>query len=52
MKKYNVYSTGDSFDTDSLDEANSVMESMAIHLGYAVITDNETKEIIDKLDLW
>lgn len=52
MKEYNVYSNGDSYDTDSLEEAKSVMESMASHLGYAVITNNKTKELIDRLDLW
>ena len=46
MKHYSVVSGPESFDTDSVEEAISVMQSMAEHFGGAKIVDNTTKEII------
>ncbi len=51
MKKYSVYANGESYDTDSLDEANSVLESMAISFKKAVIIDNEIEKVIKTFEL-
>lgn len=52
MKKYTVRAHTDSFETDSLEEARSVMESMAMHYNYASIIDSESNELIDSLELY
>jgi hypothetical protein len=48
---YIVRAHTESYETDSLDEAKSVMESMAITFGYASIIDNNTGKIMDTLEL-
>ena len=48
MKKYSVTTGAESYDTDSLEEAKSVLESMSLLSGNAVIINNETEEIIDE----
>lgn len=50
-KKYTVIAHTESFETDSIFEARSIMESMAIYYGYASIIDNETKNIVAKLEI-
>lgn len=51
MKKYTVRSHTESFETDSLDEAKSVMESMAISYKYACIIDNTNDATLDYIQL-
>ena len=46
---YSVVSSTESYDTNSLEEARSVLQSMAEHFGSAKIIDNETKQIIYEL---
>jgi hypothetical protein len=48
MMRYTVRSHTESFQTDSLDEAHSVMESMASYFGCASIIDNTTNKIIEE----
>lgn len=50
--KYTVRAHTDSFETDSLEEARSVMESMAMHYAYACIIETETNKLIDSLELY
>lgn len=47
MKKFNVTTGADSYETDSLEEAKSVLESMTLFSGDAIILDNETGEIVE-----
>lgn len=47
--RFTVVSGTESFNTDSLEEAQSVLYSMAEHFGTAKIVDNNTKEIIYEL---
>lgn len=51
MKHYTVVSHGDSYDTDSLEDAKSVMESMAIYYKKSTVIDNATNKIIDSIEL-
>lgn len=48
---YTVRSHTESFETNSLEEATSVMESMAIEFGYASIIDNNTDEIVKSFEV-
>lgn len=48
MKQYTVKSSTEVFETDSLEEATSIMESMAQHFSYACVIDNTTNDIIDE----
>lgn len=48
MKKFSVTNGAQSYETDSFDEAKSVLESMRRISGPAIIIDNETEEIIDE----
>lgn len=48
MKKYSVTTGSETFDTDSLEEAKSVLESMASQAGTAILIDNETDKILDE----
>lgn len=51
MKKYTVRTHTESYETDSIDDAKSVMESMAISYNYACIIDNETDSTLDYINL-
>jgi hypothetical protein len=49
--RYTVRAHTESYDTNSLDDAKSVMESMVITFRYASIIDNNNGEIVDTLEL-
>lgn len=51
MKKYTVRAHTESYETDSLEEAKSVMESMAISYKYACIIETETDSVVDSISL-
>lgn len=51
MKNYSVVSYGESYHTDSLEDAKSVMESMAMYYGKASVIDNESNKVIDSIEL-
>jgi hypothetical protein len=51
MKKYTVRAHTEAYETDSIDDAKSVMESMAITYQYACIINNETGSTVDHVAL-
>lgn len=50
-KRYTVSSHTESYETDSLEEAKSVMESMAISYRYACLIENSTGTTLDYIQL-
>lgn len=50
-KKYTVIAHTESIETDSIYEARSIMESMAIHYRYASIVENETQKVVEFLEV-
>jgi hypothetical protein len=51
MKKYTVRAHTESYYTDSLEDARSVMESMAIAYKYSCIIENSTNKVLDYIEL-
>lgn len=51
IKKFTVVAHTESIQTDSIHEARSIMESMAIYYRYASIIDNETKKVVEFLEI-
>jgi hypothetical protein len=50
-KRYTVRSHTESYETDSLQEAKSVMESMAITYKYSCVIDNNDDSVLDYIQL-
>jgi hypothetical protein len=48
MKKYSAHSGTEFHETDSLEEAKEVAQSMSEHFGSSYVVDNKTNEILEK----